>query len=124
MDFTVVHSTVAQMQAEFIKKLHWWQSGVHQQQDSEVVLEVLDRADDPQLIKAILTQARSLKYRCSHSARLMRSPMRAPERKWWHRSRQEPPSGQHCTSLDEEVKATAYSAILLGLPLTSLSTTR
>jgi hypothetical protein len=81
-------SSVAQIQAEFIKKLHSAggsleyisaMTGVH----SEGVLEVLGRADNPQLIKAMLTQAqvRSVKYRCSHSARLMRSPVQGSRAK-------------------------------------------
>jgi hypothetical protein len=104
MSTNTLDSSVAAMQAEFIKKLHSVGGNL------EYISAMTGVADNPQLIKAMLTQAhlRSLKYRCSHSARLMRSPVQGSRGKWWHRSRMEPPSGQHCTSLDEEVKATAY----------------
>jgi hypothetical protein len=47
--------------------------------DLAVVRQVLAHLDDPQHMQAILAQAqhKSLEFRCSHSARLMRSPVQA-----------------------------------------------
>jgi hypothetical protein len=80
------------MMAETIKKMHSAgqshefisaMTGV----DLAVVRQVLVQLDDPQLMQAMLaqTQQKSLKYRCSYSARLMRSPVQANNKKLYER---------------------------------------
>jgi hypothetical protein len=51
--------------------------------NSKGVRQVLSQLDSQQIFKAVLTQAqlKSAKYRCSHSARLMKSPVQASDRK-------------------------------------------
>jgi hypothetical protein len=53
----------------------------------DVVRQVLVQLDDPQLMQAMLTQAqqKSLRYRCSHSARLMRCPVQASNTKLYEK---------------------------------------
>jgi hypothetical protein len=63
------------------------------------VRQVVHQLDDPQLMQEILAQAqqKSLKYRCSHSARLMRSPVQACNTKLYEKEVLEalPKSGQN-----------------------------
>jgi hypothetical protein len=85
-------SQVPESTVEIIKKLHHagqshefirGMTGV----DLEVVRQVLAQIDDPQLMQAMLAQAqqRSLRYRCSQSARLMRSPVQACNKKLYEK---------------------------------------
>jgi hypothetical protein len=55
--------------------------------DLAAVRQVLAQMDDPQIIQAMLAQAqqKSLRYRCSHSARLMRSPVQASNTKLYEK---------------------------------------
>jgi hypothetical protein len=77
---------------EIIKKLH--SGGVSLEYISavtgvkpEVVRQVLAQVDDPQHIRAMLTQAqqKSLKYRCTYSARLMLCPVQAGDKKLYEK---------------------------------------
>jgi hypothetical protein len=81
-------SDLPQMMAETIKKMH--RAGQTQEfisamtgVDLAVVRQVLVRLDEPQLMQAMLRQAqqKSLRYRCAYSARLMRSPVQASNKK-------------------------------------------
>jgi hypothetical protein len=85
-------STLPQTTVETIKKLH--RAGQTQEfistitgADLEIVRQVLLQMDDPQLMQAMVAQAqqKSLKYRCSHSARLMRSPVQASNTKLYEK---------------------------------------
>jgi hypothetical protein len=85
-------STLPQTTVETIKKLH--SAGQTQEfistitgADLEIVRQVLLQMDDPQLMQAMVAQAqqKSLKYRCSHSARLMRSPVQASNTKLYEK---------------------------------------
>jgi hypothetical protein len=53
----------------------------------DVVRQVLVEVDDPQRMQAKLAQAHqmSFRYRCSHSARLMRSPVQASNRRLYEK---------------------------------------
>jgi hypothetical protein len=55
--------------------------------DLAVVGQVLAHMDDPQLMHAILAQAqhKSLEFRCSHSDRLIRSPVQASNKKLYEK---------------------------------------
>jgi hypothetical protein len=55
--------------------------------EPEVIRQVLAQVDDPQHIRAMLTQAqqKSLKYRCACSARLMLCPVQAGNKKLYER---------------------------------------
>jgi hypothetical protein len=77
---------------EIIKKLH--STGVSLEYISaitgvqpEEVKQVLAQVDDPQHIRAMLTQAqqKSLKYRCACSARLMLCPVQAGDKKLYEK---------------------------------------
>jgi hypothetical protein len=79
---------------ELIKTLHSaGQPHESISQETEVSLElvrkVLDQIDDPQRMQEILMQAqeqqKSLRYRCSHSDRLMRSPVEASNKKLYEK---------------------------------------
>jgi hypothetical protein len=86
------NSALPQTTVETIKKLH--RAGQTQEfistitgADLEIVRQVLLQMDDPQLMQAMVAQAqqKSLKYRCSHSARLMRSPVQASNTKLYEK---------------------------------------
>jgi hypothetical protein len=70
---TIKHS--AGQTKEFIRAV----TGV----DIADVRQVLAQEDDPQNMQTMLRQAqqKSLKYRCSHTAKLMRSPVQAANKK-------------------------------------------
>jgi hypothetical protein len=77
---------------ELIKKLH--SAGQSQEfisamtgVSSEGVRQVLSQLDSQQIFKAVLTQAqlKSAKYRCSHSAGLMKSPVQASDRELYEK---------------------------------------
>jgi hypothetical protein len=55
--------------------------------DLAVVRQVLAHTDDPQHMQAILAQAqhKSMEFRCAHSARLMRSPVQASNKKLYEK---------------------------------------
>jgi hypothetical protein len=83
-----VHSALPQMMVETIMKLH--RAGQTQEfisaitgADLAAIRQVLAQLNDPQLMQAMLAQAqqKSLKYRCTYSARLMRSPVQAGNKK-------------------------------------------
>jgi hypothetical protein len=85
-------SQVPESTREIIQKLH--RIGQTQEVISavtgvniEIVRQVLLQLDDPQLMQAMVAQAqqKSLKYRCSHSARLMRSPVQASNTKLYEK---------------------------------------
>jgi hypothetical protein len=87
-----VESPLPPMMIEMIKNLH--SSGqtlefisTVTRVDLAVVRQVLAQMDDPQHMQAMLVQAqqKSLRYRCSHSARLMRSPVQASNKKLYEK---------------------------------------
>jgi hypothetical protein len=87
-----VDAALPQSTVETIMKLH--RAGQPQEFISAItganlaaVRQVLVQLDGPQLMQAMLAQAqqRSLRYRCAHSARLMRSPVQASNKKLYEK---------------------------------------
>jgi hypothetical protein len=86
------NSPLPQSTVETIKKLH--SAGQPQEfimaitgADLAAIRQVLAQMDDPQLMQAMLAQAqqKSLEFRCSHSAMLMRSPVQASNTKFYEK---------------------------------------
>jgi hypothetical protein len=110
-------SQVLESTREIIQKLH--RIGQTQEVisavtgvDIEIVRQVVFQLDDPQLIQAMLAQAqqKSLRYRCSHSARLMRSPVQASNTKLYEKE-----------VLEALLKSGQNELISEGSPLTELN---
>jgi hypothetical protein len=87
-----VESPLPPMMIETIKNLHSIGQTLElistvTKVDLAVVRQVLAQVDDPQHVRAMLTQAqqKSLKYRCAYSARLMLCPVQAGDKKLYEK---------------------------------------